>query len=83
MDDPYGGDVINSYNDGKPSPDKEPLGPFYELETSSAVAELKPGQEMLHIHQTYHIKGAEDQLSHITEKLFNVKIQNIKDAFIH
>jgi len=83
MDDPYGGDVINSYNDGKPAPDKDPLGPFYELETSSSVTELQPGEELLHIHQTFHIQGTEDQLNHITEKLFNVKIQNIKDAFIH
>jgi hypothetical protein len=83
MNDPYEGDVINSYNDGKPGPDKDPLGPFYELETSSAVKELQPGQRLLHIHQTYHIKGEENQLNHITEKLFNVKLQNIKDAFIH
>ena len=32
---PYGGDVINSYNDGPPAPGAAPLGPFYELETSS------------------------------------------------
>ena len=83
MDDPYGGDVINSYNDGKPEPDKAPLGPFYELETSSAVTELEPGEEMVHIHKTFHIKGSEDQLNHITERLFNVKLQNIKDAFNH
>ena len=83
MDDPYNGDVINSYNDGKPDPDTDPLGPFYELETSSPVSELKPGEEITHIHQTYHIQGDEKQLNHFTEKLFNVKLQNIKDAFIH
>ena len=32
---PYGGDVVNAYNDGPPSPGAKPLGPFYELETSS------------------------------------------------
>jgi hypothetical protein len=83
MDDPYDGDVINSYNDGVPGPGAEPLGPFYELETSSPVRELQPGEELLHVHQTFHIQGEETQLNHITEKLFNVKIQNIKDAFIH
>jgi hypothetical protein len=83
MNDPYNGDVINSYNDGKPDPDTKPLGPFYELETSSPVKELQPGEELLHIHQTFHIQGEENQLSHFTEKLFNVKIQNIKDAFLH
>lgn len=83
MADPYEGDVINSYNDGRPAPDKDPLGPFYELETSSPVRELKPGEELVHKHHTYHIKGSEKELNHITEKLFNVKLQNIKDAFIH
>jgi len=83
MDDPYNGDVINSYNDGKPGPDQDPLGPFYELETSSPVKELGPEDQLMHIHQTYHIKGDEEQLNHITEKLVNVKLQHIKDAFLH
>jgi len=83
MDDPYNGDVINSYNDGRPDPDTDPLGPFYELETSSPVSELLPGEQITHIHQTYHIQGDEKQLNHLTEKLFNAKLQNIKDAFIH
>ena len=83
MDDPYNGDVVNSYNDGSPGPGQEPLGPFYELETSSPVKELKPGEQIEHIHQTYHIKGKENELSHITEKLFNVTIQEIQDAFKH
>ena len=83
MEDPYNGDVINSYNDGKPDADTDPLGPFYELETSSPVSELKPGEKITHIHQTFHIQGDEKQLNHFTEKLFNAKLQNIKDAFIH
>ena len=33
--DPFAGDVVNSYNDGPPAPAAKPLGPFYELETSS------------------------------------------------
>jgi alpha-L-fucosidase len=41
---PFGGDVINSYNDGSPGPGLDPLGPFYELETSSPAAALKPGE---------------------------------------
>ena len=39
---PYKGDVINSYNDGPPAPGKPPLGPFYELETSSPALSLQP-----------------------------------------
>ena len=39
---PFKGDVINSYNDGPPAPGKPPLGPFYELETSSPALSLSP-----------------------------------------
>ena len=35
---PYAGDVANSYNDGPPAPGAKPLGPFYELESSSPAA---------------------------------------------
>ncbi len=38
---PFAGDAINSYNDGPPSPGAKPLGPFYEVETSSPA----PGAE--------------------------------------
>jgi len=37
---PFGGDVVNSYNDGPPEPGAQPLGPFYELESSSPAAAL-------------------------------------------
>ncbi len=81
MEDPYQGDVVNSYNDGPPEPGAEPMGPFYELETSSPVNELAPGEKITHIHQTYHIKGDEEKINQITETLFNVKLHQIKDAF--
>ena len=41
---PYRGDVVNSYNDGPPAPGAKPLGPFYELETSSPAAALAAGR---------------------------------------
>jgi hypothetical protein len=43
---PYKGDVVNSYNDGPPAPGKPPLGPFYELETSSPALALAPGRRL-------------------------------------
>ena len=45
QDNPYGGDAANSYNDGPPEPGAKPLGPFYELESSSPAAALAPRQE--------------------------------------
>ncbi|MDG2385208.1 MAG: hypothetical protein P8N76_26290 [Pirellulaceae bacterium] len=44
QDQPYAGDVINSYNDGPLELGKPGLGPFYELETSSRAAALGPGK---------------------------------------
>ena len=51
---PYGGDVVNSYNDGPTEPGKPSLGGFYEIETSSPAAALAPGAALSHVHQTYH-----------------------------
>jgi len=78
---PYAGDVINSYNDGSPEPGVAPLGPFYELETSSPAAALKPGGTMKHLQQTYHIQGSEEKLDPIALRLFGVGLKEIKSKF--
>ncbi len=77
---PYRGDVVNSYNDGPPAPDAKPLGPFYELETSSPAAKLGVGGTMAHIHRTIHLTGPEDALDPIARKLLGVGIAEIKTA---
>lgn len=59
QDEPFRGDVVNSYNDGPPSPGAKPLGPFYELESSSPALALKPGESATHIHRTIHLQGDE------------------------
>ena len=59
QDEPFKGDVVNSYNDGPPSSGAKPLGPFYELESSSPALALKPGESATHIHRTIHLKGDE------------------------
>lgn len=80
QDDPFGGDVINSYNDGPPAPGVDPLGPFYELETSSPGAELAPGATLTHISRTYHFQGTEEQLDPVANKLLGVSLAEIKTA---
>jgi hypothetical protein len=80
QDDPYSGDVINSYNDG-PVEDGSIMGPFYEIESSSPAAKLKPGDKITHNQRIFHFIGTEDQLNPITEKLFNISISEIKQAF--
>ncbi|MFI3322429.1 MAG: DUF6786 family protein [Rikenellaceae bacterium] len=56
QDEPFKGDVINSYNDG-PLEDGTIMGPFYELETSSPAANLKPTETLSHTSVTIHFKG--------------------------
>ena len=81
QDEPYGGDVINSYNDGAPEPGKKPLGPFYELETSSPALALEAGESGTHIQMTYHFEGKEAQLDQVAKKVLGVSLEEIKQAF--
>jgi hypothetical protein len=72
---PFQGDVVNAYNDG-PLPDGTIMGPFYELETSSAAANLKPGETMVHEHSTFHFMGDPESLGAIALKLLGVSLKN-------
>jgi hypothetical protein len=78
---PYRGDVINSYNDGPPAPDKPPLGPFFELETSSPGLRLAPAQQYTHIHRTFHLVGPEAELDRIARATLKVSLEELKKAF--
>lgn len=77
---PYGGDVVNSYNDGPPEPGKKPLGPFYELESSSPAAELGAGEELTHVHRTFHFTGEEAELDPVAQGVLGVSLADIKEA---
>jgi hypothetical protein len=77
---PYDGDVVNSYNDGPATPNGNGFGSFYELETSSPAAELKPGESMRHIHRTFHFEGPVDALDVVAQKALGVSIETIQQA---
>jgi hypothetical protein len=81
QENPYAGDVINSYNVGSPEPGVDPLGPFYELETSSPAAALKPGEAMKHVQRTFHIQGPEAELDPLARELLGVGLDEIIEAF--
>jgi len=81
QDKPFAGDVLNSYNDGPPAPGAKPMGPFYEIESSSAAAALKPGEANNHVHTTIHIQGDEAQLAVIAKKIFGAGLEEMKNAF--
>jgi hypothetical protein len=81
QDDPYAGDVANSYNDGPAAPGKKPMGPFYELESSSPAAALEPGKSIEHTHRTFHLRGGEQDLDTIARATLGVGLDEIKKAF--
>lgn len=81
QDEPYKGDVINSYNDGAPEPGAKPLGPFYELETSSPAAALAPDKSIEHIQYTFHFEGDEADLNNIAQSVLGVSLIGIQNVF--
>ena len=81
QEDPYRGDVINSYNDGPPSPSYQPLSSFYEIETSSPAAVLRAGESITHIHTTIHLTGVPSTLDPILEHSLGVNSRSIRNAF--
>jgi Family of unknown function (DUF6786) len=77
---PFAGDVANSYNDGPPAPGAKPLGPFYEMESSSPAAALAPGQSLEHVHRTFHLTGPEEELDRVARARLGVRLQDIVRA---
>jgi hypothetical protein len=78
QDNPYGGDAANCYNDGPPTPGAKPMGPFFELESSSPAAALAPGKSLSHIHRTIHLSGPESALDGVARATLGVSIADIK-----
>jgi len=79
--DPFGGDAINSYNDGPPSPGARQLGQFYELETSSPAAMLAPNEYVRHTHRTIHLMGPEAVLDAVARSALGIALSDFRDAF--
>ena len=80
QNDPFTGDVINSYNDG-PLEDGSIMGPFYEIETSSPAARLQPNESIKHIQSMIHLQGDKAALDEIVQQLFGMKLESIADKF--
>lgn len=78
QENPYGGDVINSYNDGPMAPGAAPLGPFYEIESSSPAVALEPQQFITHVHRTFHFQGPEAELDAIAQAQLGVSLAQIR-----
>lgn len=73
---PFKGDVMNAYNDG-PLEDGSIMGPFYELESSSPAAALKPGETLTHVHTTTHYTGTPESLNSLTREILGINLNEI------
>ena len=75
---PYKGDVINSYNDG-PLADGSQLGPFYEIESSSPVKELQPGETEEYHQLTCHFQGDYSSLRELAKQMLFVNLDEVRN----
>ncbi|MEM7380939.1 MAG: DUF6786 family protein, partial [Bacteroidota bacterium] len=77
QEEPFSGDAVNSYNDGAPEAGAKPLGPFYELETSSPALALAPGETGKHVQMTFHLEGSPKDLAEIIQEVFGIGVSEI------
>lgn len=78
--DPLTGDAVNAYNDG-PLANGSQLGPFYEMESVSPAAFLKPDEKLSHQHFIFHFTGDKAGLNAIAVKLLGVSLSEVQAAF--
>ncbi len=76
---PYIGDAINVFNGGVDE-DGIVYGPMFELETSSGVSELAPGESLEHEHSIYLFEGEEAYLDSLSTQLLGLSLMEIKLA---
>lgn len=79
---PYQGDAVNAYNDG-PLANGKQMGPFYELESVSPAAFIKPGDSISHKHIVIHFTGEEKDLDILAKQTMNISLNQVKNAFKH
>ena len=81
--DPYKGEALQSYNQGvEGKPGELPEAPFYELESTSPVRPLAPGESLRHRHATHHFQGDPETLKEIARKLLGVDIEEVRKVML-
>ena len=56
-------------------------GPFYEIETSSPAAFLRPGETLCHTQEVFHLQGDEALLEELLRGLIPGGLRAVKEAF--
>jgi hypothetical protein len=77
---PFTGDAVNAYNDG-PLANGSQMGPFYEIESVSPAAFLKPGENLTHKHSVFHFTGDKNALNKIALKTLGISLNDITNTF--
>lgn len=77
---PFLGDAVNAYNDG-PLADGSQMGPFFELESVSPAAFLKPHATLTHSHSVFHFSGDPQALDTIAQKILGTSLSTISEIF--
>lgn len=77
---PFSGDAVNAYNDG-PLTDGTQMGPFYEIESVSPAAFLKPQESLIHVHSVFHFTGNEKELDKIAIRMLGISLGEITKTF--
>lgn len=77
---PFTGDAVNAYNDG-PLANGSQMGPFYELESVSTAAFLKPGEKLSHKHSVFHFIGSIEALDKIALKTLGFSLHDKRTTF--
>ncbi|RFS21803.1 hypothetical protein DVR12_14185 [Chitinophaga silvatica] len=74
---PFKGDAVNCYNDG-PLADGTQMGPFYEVESSSAALPLKPGESLKYRQTTMHFEGSKEALQSLATQLWQLSLDDVQ-----
>ena len=75
QENPFEGDGPNSYNDTG-TDDGEAT--FFELESSSPVCDLAPGESMTHTHRTCHFEGTFEAMNAISKAVLGIDLNDIE-----
>ena len=76
----FSGDAVNAYNDG-PLSDGTQMGPFYEIESVSQAAFIKPQESIYHSHIVLHFTGNEKALNKIAIRMLGAGLEKINKSF--
>ncbi|MFS4466670.1 DUF6786 family protein [Maribacter sp. 2210JD10-5] len=77
IDDLYGGDVVNSYNNASNA-----SGPtFFELESAAGAKILKHNEQNVYTHKTFHFKGNRKDLDTLAKQLLGIDLRTIESRF--